>query len=80
MDGLGAALIAATGASPAADKPQNTEKAQNSEDTGPDEARIRLQFTSPTKPALITGSAGPGDESAPDYRYLVVPLRALAST
>jgi DNA polymerase-3 subunit beta len=45
----------------------------------PDEARIRLQFTSPTKPALITGSAGNGDESAPDYRYLVVPLRALAS-
>ena len=75
MDGLGAALIAATGASPAADKPQNSEKPSSI----PDEARIRLQFTSPTKPALITGSAGPGDESAPDYRYLVVPLRALAS-
>jgi len=27
---------------------------------------------------LITGSAGVGDDSAPDYRYLVVPLRALA--
>ena len=98
MDGLGAALIAATGASPAADRPQNTEKSQNTEKAQnteksqntekprirragsiPDEARIRLQFTSPTKPALITGSAGPGDESAPDYRYLVVPLRALAS-
>ena len=81
MDGLGAALIAATGASPATDKPQNSEKSQNSEKPSsiPDEARIRLQFTSPTKPALITGSAGPGDESAPDYRYLVVPLRALTS-
>jgi DNA polymerase-3 subunit beta len=81
MDGLGAALIAATGASPAADKPQNTEKGQNPEKASsiPEEARIRLQFTSPTKPALITGSAGPDDESAPDYRYLVVPLRALAS-
>jgi DNA polymerase III sliding clamp (beta) subunit (PCNA family) len=51
----------------------------------PAEGRIRLQFTSPTKPALITGSpdtkgAGEaGGESAPDYRYLVVPLRALAS-
>ena len=43
-----------------------------------DEARIRLQFTSPTKPALITGSTGNGDEPTPDYRYLVVPLRALA--
>ena len=81
MDGLGAALIAATGASPAADKPQNSEKSRNSEKPSsiPDEARIRLEFTSPTKPALITGSAGPGDQSAPDYRYLVVPLRALAS-
>ena len=93
MDGLGAALIAAVGTSPAADKShhsdksrhsdkgQNSDEAQNSEKTAsiPDEARIRLQFTSPTKPALITGSAGPGDDSAPDYRYLVVPLRALAS-
>ncbi len=81
MDGLSAALIAATGASPAVDKPQNSEKAQNTEKAAPipDEARIRLQFTSPTKPALITGSAGTGDESAPDYRYLVVPLRTLAS-
>jgi DNA polymerase III subunit beta len=104
MDGLGAALIAATGGTTAADKPQHAPKTQNSgkaqnpgkaqnsskkaqddakaQDDGtpvPDEARIRLQFTSPTKPALITGSAGPGDESAPDYRYLVVPLRALAS-
>ena len=49
------------------------------------EGRIRLQFTGPTKPALITGSpamngAGEvGAASAPDYRYLVVPLRALTS-
>jgi DNA polymerase-3 subunit beta len=72
MDGLGAALIAATGA--AGDKP-----AKDSQETAhPDEARICLQFTSPTKPALITGSARAGDGSAPDYRYLVVPLRALA--
>jgi DNA polymerase III subunit beta len=84
MDGLGAALIAATGATGAADKPQGkSEQAgqgQNAEKgtSIPDEARIRLQFTSPTKPALITGSAGDGDKSAPDYRYLVVPLRALA--
>ena len=87
MDGLGAALIAATGAPGAADKPQGSgkpeqaAKGQNAEKGPPipDEARIRLQFTSPTKPALITGSAGDGDESAPDYRYLVVPLRTLAS-
>jgi len=43
------------------------------------EGRIRLQFTGPTKPALITGSPRADDEPAPDYRYLVVPLRALTS-
>ena len=82
MDGLGAALTAATGAAgdkPAKDSPAKGSPAKDSQDTDPppDEARICLQFTSPTKPALITGSARPGDESAPDYRYLVVPLRAL---
>ena len=61
------------------DKGQNLGQARPEDRSIPDEARIRLQFTSPTKPALITGSAGPGDDSAPDYRYLVVPLRALAS-
>jgi DNA polymerase-3 subunit beta len=103
MDGLGAALIAATGAPVAPDKPQapakttrttktakaekggKGQKGKDGEEKGengsslPEEARIRLQFTSPTKPALITGSSGNGDESAPDYRYLVVPLRALTN-
>ena len=89
MDGLGAALIAASGtpdkaqgsgkADPA-DRGEQAGREQNAEKAPPvpDEARIRLQFTSPTKPALITGSTGNGDEPAPDYRYLVVPLRALA--
>jgi DNA polymerase-3 subunit beta len=79
MDGLGAALIAATGASAGPDKPQNASKTEDGGASVPEKARIRLQFTSPTKPALITGSAGTGDDSVPDYRYLVVPLRALAS-
>jgi DNA polymerase III subunit beta len=76
LDGLAAALTAAAG-SPAS-------QAQD-ESSDPAEGRIRLQFTSPTKPALITGSphvkgAGEaGGESDPDFRYLVVPLRALAS-
>ena len=72
LDGLAAALTAASGVPAAA--PQAHE--------GPavaKEGRIRLQFTSPTKPALITGRPRPDDESAPDYRYLLVPLRALAS-
>ena len=110
MDGLGAALIAATGTpgtekapavkTPAAkaqaeksEKAEKSQKAQKTEKTqkadpaqngddggpGPEQARICLQFTSPTKPALITGSAGDGDDSALDYRYLVVPLRQRAN-
>jgi len=70
LDGLAAALTAAVGAPP----PQAQDGTAVAK-----EGRIRLQFTSPTKPALITGSPGADDESAPDYRYLVVPLRALAS-
>jgi DNA polymerase-3 subunit beta len=67
LDGLAAALAAASGG------PER--------DAAPAAAggRIRLQFTSPTKPALITGSSQADGEIAPDYRYLVVPLRALAS-
>jgi DNA polymerase III subunit beta len=74
LDGLTAALTAA-GSSPA----------QDSDGASPAEGRIRLQFTSPTKPALITGIPRPAGDSAapqpetPDYRYLVVPLRVLAS-
>jgi hypothetical protein len=108
MDGLGAALIAATGAPGGTDKPHGADKphgtgkapagkapagkapagkagkgqpeqAPDADAPAPEQARICLQFTSPTKPALITGSAGDDDDSAPDYRYLVVPLRALAS-
>src|SRR5215472_440603 len=89
MDGLGAALIAAIGTPDKAQGPGKTDPADQGEQAGqeqnaekappaPDEARIRLQFTSPTKPALITGSTGNGDEPTPEYRYLVVPLRALA--
>ena len=90
MDGLGAALIAAVGTQ---DKAQASGKAgqadpggqagqgQNAEKAAPvpDEARIRLQFTSPTKPAVITGGARAADEPVPDFRYLVVPLRSLTS-
>ena len=85
LDGLAAALTAAASA-PAPGSP--APEAQDGITTAK-EGRIRLQFTGPTKPALITGSprmTGAGEvrgairgESVPDYRYLVVPLRALAS-
>jgi DNA polymerase-3 subunit beta len=92
LDGIGAALTAACAPGPAEPAPDQEDPAHRAKSgktgkpgkpvresaaPGPD-GRIRLQFTGPTKPALITGSPKPGDESAPDYRYLVVPLRALA--
>ncbi len=54
--------------------------------TGPaDPGLLRIEFTSPAKPALITRVSpadGPGDPGAdqeqPEFRYLVVPLRATA--
>jgi DNA polymerase-3 subunit beta len=45
----------------------------------PEDAVIRVQFTSPTKPAVITGTARDRTDETPDFRYLVVPLRALSS-
>jgi DNA polymerase-3 subunit beta len=89
LDGIGAALTAACAPGPAEpagnpEEPGKAAKAGKGGKPGRDSAapapdgRIRLQFTGPTKPALITGSPKAGDESAPDYRYLVVPLRALA--
>ena len=94
LDGLAAALTATAGAPPSAPGTPETPGAPEAHGPGkperdataaPAEGRIRLQFTSPTKPALITGSPGTkgagevGGESVPDYRYLVVPLRALAN-
>jgi DNA polymerase-3 subunit beta len=38
-----------------------------------DSTRVRLQFTGPSKPAVITQQAGPG--AGNDFRYLVVPQR-----
>ena len=37
----------------------------------------RLSFTSPTKPAVITGKGGSNDvEGTPDYRYVLMPIRS----
>ena len=42
-------------------------------------ARVRLQFTSPAKPALITRASEDGGPEQDGFRYLVVPLRVPAS-
>ncbi len=35
----------------------------------------RLQFTTSTKPAILTGGKPVDDEGVPDYRYLIMPIR-----
>ncbi|HEY6497048.1 MAG TPA: DNA polymerase III subunit beta [Trebonia sp.] len=42
-------------------------------ETAPEPARVRLRFTSPTRPAVIT----PASAADGDFRYLVVPQRVL---
>jgi DNA polymerase III subunit beta len=82
LDGLAGALTAAAAAGAPAAGPSTQDAhgpGQSQRDGAPAEGRIRLQFTSPTKPALITGRPKADDDSVPDYRYLVVPLRALAT-
>jgi DNA polymerase-3 subunit beta len=86
LDGLTAA---AAGAKPAAGAGRDDEAAgggeaaagEAGEGAAPvaEAATIRLEFTSPAKPALIT-LAGREDEAAgrPAFRYLVVPLRSPA--
>jgi DNA polymerase III subunit beta len=80
LDGLSAALTAAaTAVPPAGDRTGDGPGEAAGDDGGGGEARIRLQFTGPTKPAVITGTKRDCAGSAPDFRYLVVPLRALTS-
>jgi DNA polymerase III subunit beta len=90
LDGLAAAILTGHGhAAPASDEP--SAPPGGIEQPG----RIRLQFTSPAKPALITWVAGEAlaeseDEQTPAqggasrddqaaFRYLVVPLRTPAA-
>jgi DNA polymerase III subunit beta len=41
--------------------------------TAIDSDTVRLSFTEPGKPALITGK--PSQDGQPDYRYLLMPIR-----
>jgi DNA polymerase III subunit beta len=75
LDGLAGALTAAADGPPPASQAQDGDP----KTSAPADGRIRLQFTSPTKPALITGGPRADEKSGPDFRYLVVPLRALTS-
>ena len=77
LDGLAAAAAGASPARPSADTESTPAPAAAT-------ATIRLEFTSPAKPTLITladeGGGGDGEAAKPPFRYLVVPLRSPART
>jgi DNA polymerase III subunit beta len=75
LDGLAAATAAA------ADPVFAPREGEDEDPRSADPGQIRLEFTTPAKPALITwaGDDGPDPEHpAPAFRYLVVPLRVPA--
>jgi DNA polymerase III subunit beta len=75
LDGLAAAAAAAA-------DPVFAPREHDDEDARPaDPGQIRLEFTTPAKPALITWAGDDGPDPAhpaPAFRYLVVPLRVPA--
>jgi DNA polymerase-3 subunit beta len=93
LDGLTAAAVSWAGPGRSAGDPAQHAEADGAaaEQAGsrPAAGRIRLQFTSAVRPAVITWVPGAGpdaadvpgsDSGAPDFRYLVVPLRMPGST
>jgi DNA polymerase-3 subunit beta len=92
LDGLTAALVPtpADPAAPAAPAAADTASAGDDDAGGAaapaeptDPGLVSIEFTSPAKPALITRVPAPGGGDGtpgqpPDFRYLVVPLRAMA--
>jgi DNA polymerase-3 subunit beta len=87
LDGLAAALVPAPAgpASPAAATGAADEAGDGAADDAAtaDPGLVSIEFTSPAKPALITRVPAPSGADAPpdqhpDFRYLVVPLRAVA--
>ncbi len=89
LDGLTAALVP-TPADPAAAAAADPGGAGDDDEGGAashadaaDPGLVSIEFTSPAKPALITRVPAPGRDDGPpgqppDFRYLVVPLRAVA--
>ncbi|MBO0774947.1 MAG: DNA polymerase III subunit beta [Actinobacteria bacterium] len=85
LDGLVAAAAANPSPDPAAAGEQAGAETAKTRSV-PSPATIRMDFTSPAKPALITRAAAGGGQpdssgagGRPAFRYLVVPLRPAAS-
>ncbi|HEX7992284.1 MAG TPA: DNA polymerase III subunit beta, partial [Streptosporangiaceae bacterium] len=80
LDGLTAAAAGAavtgSGGAAASDAGQAAEAdSPDTDATPPEKGRIRLQFNTPAKPALITWTSDEEREGVPAFRYLLVPLR-----
>ncbi len=92
LDGLAAALVpnpadpaAAAGAGEEPGDGPAGEVGGGAAGEAADQGLVSIEFTSPAKPALITrvpatGAADGPPDQVPDFRYLVVPLRAVART
>jgi DNA polymerase III subunit beta len=84
LDGVIAATATAPTA-PAASAGPSGEQPGGQAERGTPEARVRLWFTSPSKPAVITRQPGPDADAGAakgaegDFRYLVVPQRVQLS-
>jgi DNA polymerase III sliding clamp (beta) subunit (PCNA family) len=84
LDGLAAALVP-TPADSAAGAGDDAGGAAADHAEAADPGLVSIEFTSPAKPALITRVPAAGDDgppgqapgAVPDFRYLVVPLRAV---
>jgi DNA polymerase III sliding clamp (beta) subunit (PCNA family) len=82
LDGLTAAAAGAavtgsggqgSGATSAAG--QARDGSPDTDTTEPEAGRIRLEFNTPAKPALITWTSDEERDGVPAFRYLLVPLR-----
>jgi len=74
LDGV---VAATTGTQPAAGDAPPADAAEASSERGDADAAVRIQFTSPSKPAVITAAAATASagEAPGGFRYLVVPQR-----
>ena len=75
LDGV---VAATTGTQPAAGDAPPADAAEASSERGDADAAVRIQFTSPSKPAVITAAAAAtasAGEAPGGFRYLVVPQR-----
>jgi DNA polymerase-3 subunit beta len=78
LDGLTAAAVGDSGpgdSAPGDRRPADTGQASTDAATPAGAGRIRLQFNTAAKPALITWTSDEERDGVPAFRYLLVPLR-----